>query len=148
MNKNIFFLITFLALTFVSCNDNCSDVDAPESPSLFIEVVDEVSEENVFANNTYTEDQVTVVDPDDNLVPFNVVIDSQILHIVLENEIQNNQVFYIRLNNPDVPMQDEVEVIFSTEKFSEECYTQYKVVSVNFPNNDTLEVNGIIKVKI
>ena len=40
--------LVIVTLPFLSCNDNCSDVDAPDSASLFITCIDEVSGENVF----------------------------------------------------------------------------------------------------
>lgn len=85
MKKYIFFLI--LSITIVSCNDNCNDLDAPASPSLFLDIIDEVTEENVFEDSIYLDTQVLVLDFEENDVPFNVVFDSRLMHIVLEKKI-------------------------------------------------------------
>ena len=148
MKKNIFFLIAISAITFVSCNDNCNDLDAPASPSLFLDIIDEVTEENVFVDSIYLDTQVLVQDFEENDVPFNVVFDSRLMHIVLEKKIMVDDTIYIKLNNPETMQKDSIKLFYSTERFDEECYTQYKTNSVTFPDNVNDLANGIFKVKI
>lgn len=148
MKKNIFFLIAILTLTIVSCNDDCSDLDAPASPSLFVDIIDETTENNVFVDSIYLDSQVIVQDYEENDVPFNVVFDSRIMHIVLERKILIDDTIYIKLNNPDTMIKDSIKLFYSTQRFDEECYTQYKTNSVTIPDNENELVNGIYKVKI
>lgn len=145
--KNII-TITIFAFAFIGCNNNCNDIDAPASPSLFVDIIDENTEENVFVNSTYLDTQVLVQDYEENDVPFNVVFDSRLMHIVLERKILIDDTIYIKLNNPDTMIKDSIKLFYSTEKINEECYTQYKINSVTIPDNQNELVNGIYKVKI
>lgn len=148
MKKNIFFLIAIFAITIVSCNNNCNDLDAPASPSLFVDIINETTEENVFVDSIYLDSQVIVQDYEENDVPFNVVFDSRLMHIVLERKILIDDTIYIKLNNPDTMIKDSIKLFYSTQRFDEECYTQYKTNSVTIPDNQNELVNGIYKVKI
>ncbi len=150
MKKYIFLLIAIVALTIISCSDNCSDIDAPASPSLFLDVYDEDSTtgDNIFIDSLYLDTQVLVQDYEQNDVPFNVVFDSRLMHIVLENKVLVDDTLYVKFNNPDTMDKDSIKLFYSTEKIEEECYTQFKVNSVTFPDNENELVNGIFKVKI
>lgn len=148
MKKHIFFIITILSITIVSCNNNCNELDAPASPSLFVDIIDETTEENVFVDSVYLDTQVIVQDLNENDIPFNVVFDSRLMHIVLESKILIDDTLYIKLNNPETMQKDSIKLYYSTQRFDEECYTLYKTNSVTFPNNQSELVNGIFKVKI
>ncbi len=148
MKKNIFFLIFILTLTIVSCNNNCNDLDAPSAPSLFVDIIDETTNENVFVDSVYLDTQVIVQDLEENDIPFSVVFDSRLMHIVLESNIIIDDTLYIKMNNPDTMEKDSIKLYYSTQRFEEECYTQFKVNSVTFPDNENELANGIYKVKI
>ncbi|MDK2772844.1 MAG: hypothetical protein KYX68_11545 [Flavobacterium sp.] len=148
MKKYISYIIPILAVIIVSCNDNCDNADAPSSPSLFIDLVDETTLENVFTDSTYLKEQLTIKDVEDNDVPFKVIVDSNILHVVLTNAVVENDTVFVRLNNPETLNEDEFEVVYSTEAKKEECYTLYKVNQVQFLYRENEEANGIHKVKI
>lgn len=148
MKKNIFFLIAILTITIISCNNKCNDVDAPSSPSLFVDIVDETTNENVFADSIYLDTQVQVLDLEEKNLPFSVIFDSRIMHIVLESKIKIDDTLYIKMNNPETMEKDSIKLYYSTEKIEQECYTQFKINTVTFPENENELVNGIYKVKI
>jgi hypothetical protein len=148
MKKNIFFLIAILTLTIVSCNTNCNDIDAPASPSLFVDIIDENTQENVFKDSIYLDTQVLVKDYEENDISFSIIDNSKILHIVLENDILIDDTIYIKMNNPETMQKDSIKLFYSTEKIEMECYTQYKTNSVTFPDNENELTNGIYKVKL
>lgn len=146
---NIYLVVAFI-VTLVSCSGNCSDIDAPASPSLFLDVYDEdsTSGDNIFIDSLYLDTQVVVQDYDQNDVPFNVVFDSRLMHVVLERKIIVDDTIYIKFNNPETMDKDSIKLYYSSEKIEEECYDQFKVNSVTFPDNENELVNGIFKVKI
>lgn len=145
--KNIITIVV-VALAFISCNNNCNDLDAPASPSLFVDIIDETTEENVFKDSIYLDTQVLVKDYEENDISFSIIDNSKILHIVLENKILIDDTLYIKLNNPETMQKDSIKLFYSTERFDEECYTQHKINSITFPNNENELTNGIYKVKI
>lgn len=148
MKKYIFFLIAILSITIISCNNNCSDLDAPAAPSLFVDIIDETTENNVFVDSLYLDTQVIVQDLEENDIPFSIVFDSRLMHIVLESKVLIDDTLYIKMNNPDTMEKDSIKLFYSTQRFEEECYTQFKVNSVTFPDNGNELANGIYKVKI
>ena len=148
MKKYISFLIVIFAIVIVSCNNNCDNVDAPSSPSLFIDLIDETTLENVFTDSIYLKEQLTIKDVEDNDVPFKVIVDNNILHVVLTDAVIENDTVFVKLSNPETLDEDEFEVVYSTEAQKEECYTLYKVSQVQFLYRESEETNGIHKVKI
>lgn len=150
MKKYIFSLIAIITLTIISCSDNCSDIDAPASPSLFLDVYDEDSTtgDNIFIDSLYLDTQVLVQNYEEDDVPFSVIDDSRLMHIVLENKVVVDDTIYVKFNNIDTMEKDSIKLYYSTEKIEEECYTQYKINSITFPDNENELVDGIYKVKI
>lgn len=144
-------LVLFVALVSVSligCNNNCSDVNAPDSSSLFLEFVDQTTDENVFANETFTGEQIVVTDANDELVSFNFVEDKNFIHVTFPAGILTDKVIYVTLENTETSETREVEIHLSTVAQEEECYTLYKTDNVQFPNNESTLVDGIYRVKI
>lgn len=144
-------LVLFVALVSVSligCNNNCSDVNAPDSSSLFLEFVDQTTDENVFANETFTGEQIVVTDANDELVSFNFVEDKNFIHVTFPAGILSDEVIYVTLENTETSETREVEIHLSTVAQEEECYTLYKIDNVQFPNNESALVDGIYRVKI
>lgn len=144
-------LVLFVALVSVSligCNNNCSDVNAPDSSSLFLEFVDQTTDENVFANETFTGEQIVVTDANDELVSFNFVEDKNFIHVTFPAGILTDEVIYVTLENTETSETREVEIHLSTVAQEEECYTLYKTDNVQFPNNESALVDGIYRVKI
>lgn len=144
-------LVLFVALVSVSligCNNNCSDVNAPDSSSLFLEFVDQTTDENVFANETFTGEQIVVTDANDELVSFNFVEDKNFIHVTFPAGILTDEVIYVTLENTETSETREVEIHLSTVAQEEECYTLYKTDNVQFPNNESTLVDGIYRVKI
>lgn len=144
-------LVLFVALVSVSligCNNNCSDVNAPDSSSLFLEFVDQTTDENVFANETFTGEQIVVTDANDELVSFNFVEDKNFIHVTFPAGILTDKVIYVTLENTETSETREVEIHLSTVAQEEECYTLYKIDNVQFPNNESALVDGIYRVKI
>lgn len=144
-------LVLFVALVSVSligCDNNCSDVNAPDSSSLFLEFVDQTTDENIFANEMFTGDQIVVTDANDELVSFNFVEDKNFIHVTFPAGILTDKVIYVTLENTETSETREVEIHLSTVAQEEECYTLYKIDNVQFPNNESALVDGIYRVKI
>ncbi|MGV7105558.1 hypothetical protein [Flavobacterium sp. U410] len=141
-------LVTVLSSALIGCSDNCSDVNAPDSSSLFLEFVDQTTEENVFENEMFTSDQIVITDADDELVSFNFVVDKNFIHVTFPAGILTDEVVYVTLENTETSETREIEVHLSTIAQEEECYILYKTDNVQFPNNESALVDGIYRVKI
>ncbi len=140
--------LVIVTLPFLSCNDNCSDVDAPDSASLFITCIDEVSGENVFENETFTGDQIVITDEEDELVSFSFVETKNFIHISFPAGLVTDKIITVKLENTDTSDIREIEIHLNIISQEEECYTLYKVDNVLFPNNESELVDGIYEVKI
>lgn len=141
-------LVTLLIGTLTGCNNNCSDVNAPDSSSLFLEFIDQTTDENVFENEMFTSDQIVITDADDELVSFNFIEDKNFIHVTFPAGILTDKVIYVTLENTETSETREIEIHVSTVAQEEECYTLYKIDNVQFTNNESTLVDGIYRVKI
>ena len=137
-------------VTFVnfSCSDKCSDADAPPLASLFVTFVDEVTDENVFENERFTANQISILLEDEQEVPFNFLTNTNSIHIVPLQPLAEGNTIFITLNNPETDDVVTIEVQFDIETQNQECFTLNKVVNVQTPNHDSEVVNNSYQIKI
>ena len=144
--KNSLIVMLFLTVLTLGCTkDNCSENVTPPQASIFIEILDEASQENVFTNETYTIADVSIVEFDDVPVDF-ILITRDDLNLIqifprTDNPIDNK--IYLYVGNDDI-----VEIQYDVETISTDCYTQLKTINVNVPFYMFTEENQIFRIKI
>ena len=73
MRNRITLFLVILTISLVSCNDECNEGEKATPASFFVEIIDETSGENVFENETYTAQQITIQDLDEATIPFEFI---------------------------------------------------------------------------
>jgi hypothetical protein len=142
-----FFLITLMIFS-VSCSDNCDEGDQPTPASFFVEIIDEATGENVFSNETYTLQQITILDLNDIVVPYKFIEQLNIIQIFPNNNVASGNALVIKLNNETSMQTDEINVNYDVASRSGECFTTYKIENILFPNNQSELVEAVFEVKI
>jgi hypothetical protein len=148
MRKLGYFLFILTAFVNFSCSDKCSDADAPPLASLFVAIVDEATGENVFENERFTANQISILLEDEQEVPFNFLVNTNTIHIVPLRPLAEGNIIFITLNNPETDDVVTIEVQFDIETQNKECFTLNKVVNVQTPNHDSEVVNNFYQIKI
>jgi len=141
------FLI-IIATSFVSCNDNCEEGDKPTPASFFVEIVDETSGENVFENETYTAQQITIQDLDEATIPFEFIENLNVIQIFPPVANATGNSFIIKLNNETTLQMDEIDVSYDVSSSAGECFTTFKIENILFPNNTSELVESVHVIKI
>ncbi|RBA28090.1 hypothetical protein [Flavobacterium tibetense] len=148
MRKFGYLLLAVVTFVNFSCSDKCSDADAPPLASLFVTFVDEATDENVFENERFTANQISILLEDEQEVPFNFLINTNSIHIVPLRPLAEGNTIFIILNNPETDDAVTIELQFDIETQNQECFTLNKVVNVQTPNNDSEVDNDIYQIKI
>ncbi|MFD2892927.1 hypothetical protein ACFS5J_12975 [Flavobacterium chuncheonense] len=133
---------------FTSCSDDCKDAKSPEAPSFFVELIDATSGENVFANGSFAENQVVVLDSEENDVSFSIITDLNVIHIVPEYKNLTSGSVVVKLNNLETMETKTVDIQFDINKVEQECFTMHTISNVVTPNNETELVNSVYIIKI
>lgn len=142
-------LLVFVTILVISCNDDCSEnVDAPPSPSVFVDVVNNATNNSVFTDSIYFAGETTVRNYLDADIPFSMVDSLNIMHIVLENEVIVNDTIFINLNNSIDSISNQIKILYSTEVKHEECYSLYKTTNISVFDFENEFVDGIYKIKV
>jgi hypothetical protein len=142
-NVTLVFLISIL---FLSCTkDNCSESVIPPQASIFIEVLDEDTDENVFTNETYTISDVSVVEFDDSEVDFILITrdDLNLIQIFPRTNVAIDNKIYLNIADDET-----IEIQYDVETLKTECYTQKRIINVNIPFYTSVEENEIFRIKI
>ena len=148
MRKFGYLLLAVVTFVNFSCSDKCSDADAPPLASLFVTFVDEATDENVFENERFTANQISILLEDEQEVPFNFLTNTNSIHIVPLRPLAEGNTIFITLNNPETDDVVTIEVQFDIETQNQECFTLNKVVNVQTPNHDSEVDNDIYQIKI
>jgi hypothetical protein len=148
MRKFGYLLLAVVTFVNFSCSDKCSDADAPPLASLFVTFVDEATDENVFENERFTANQISILLEDEQEVPFNFLTNTNSIHIVPLRPLAEGNTIFIILNNPETDDAVTIELQFDIETQNQECFTLNKVVNVQTPNNDSEVDNDIYQIKI
>jgi hypothetical protein len=141
------FLIVILA-SFVSCTDDCDEGDKATPASFFVEIIDETSGENVFENETYTMQQITIEDLDEASIPYEFIESSNIIQIFPPVVNPTGNTLLIKLNNETTLQMDEISVNYDVSSKKGECFTTFKIENILFPNNSSELVEAVYVIKI
>ena len=146
--KRYWSVLILIVVLFTSCSDDCKEGESPEAPSFFVELVDATSGENVFANGSFNENQLTILDGVENDVSFNFITDLNVIHIVPQYKNLTSGSVVVKLNNLDTQETKSVDIQFDINKVEQECFTMHTILNVVTPNNETELVNSVYIIKI
>ena len=132
----------------MSCNDKCNEGNLATPASFFVEIVDETSGENVFENETYTSQQITIQDIDEVAIPYEFIENLNVIQIFPPVLNATGNSFLIKLNNETTLQMDEIDVNYDVSSIVEECFTTFKIENILFPNNDSELVEAVHVIKI
>ena len=147
--KNILSLfLVVVAASLVSCNDECNEGEKATPASFFVEIIDETSGENVFENETYTAQQITIQDLDEATIPYEFIENLNVIQIFPPVTNATGNSFIIKLNNETTLQMDEIDVSYDVSSSAGECFTTFKIENILFPNNTSELVEGVHVIKI
>ena len=148
MRNRITLFLVVLTISLVSCNDECNEGEKATPASFFVEIIDETSGENVFENEMYTSQQITIQDIDEVAIPYEFIESSNIIQIFPSVVNPTGNSFIIKLNNETTLQMDEIDVTYDVSSKKGECFTTFKIENILFPNNTSELVESVHVVKI
>ena len=148
MRNRITLFLVVLTISFVSCNDECNEGEKATPASFFVEIIDETSGENVFENETYTAQQITIQDLDEATIPFEFIENLNVIQIFPPVTNATGNSFIIKLNNETTLQMDEIDVSYDVSSSAGECFTTFKIENILFPNNTSELVESVHVIKI
>ena len=148
MRNRITLFLVVLTISLVSCNDECNEGEKATPASFFVEIIDETSGENVFENEMYTSQQITIQDIDEVAIPYEFIENLNVIQIFPPVLNATGNSFLIKLNNETTLQMDEIDVNYDVSSIVEECFTTFKIENILFPNNDSEIVEAVFVVKI
>ena len=148
MRNRITLFLVVLTISLVSCNDECNEGEKATPASFFVEIIDETSGENVFENETYTAQQITIQDLDEATIPFEFIENLNVIQIFPPVTNATGNSFVIKLNNETTLQMDEIDANYDVSSSAGECFTTFKIENILFPNNTSELVEAVHVVKI
>ena len=148
MRNRITLFLVILTISLVSCNDECNEGEKATPASFFVEIIDETSGENVFENETYTAQQITIQDLDEATIPFEFIENLNVIQIFPPVTNATGNSFVIKLNNETTLQMDEIDVNYDVSSSAGECFTTFKIENILFPNNTSELVESVHVIKI
>ena len=148
MRNRITLFLVVLTISLVSCNDECNEGEKATPASFFVEIIDETSGENVFENETYTAQQITIQDLDEATIPFEFIENLNVIQIFPSVTNATGNSFVIKLNNETTLQMDEIDVSYDVSSSAGECFTTFKIENILFPNNTSDLVESVHVIKI
>ena len=148
MRNRITLFLVVLTISLVSCNDECNEGEKATPASFFVEIIDETSGENVFENEMYTSQQITIQDIDEVAIPYEFIESSNIIQIFPSVVNPTGNSFIIKLNNETTLQMDEIDVTYDVSSKKGECFTTFKIENILFPNNTSELDENVHVVKI
>ena len=148
MRNRITLFLVVLTISLVSCNDECNEGEKATPASFFVEIIDETSGENVFENEMYTSQQITIQDIDEVAIPYEFIESSNIIQIFPSVVNPTGNSFIIKLNNETTLQMDEIDVTYDVSSKKGECFTTFKIENILFPNNTYELVESVHVIKI
>ena len=148
MRNRITLFLVILTISLVSCNDECNEGEKATPASFFVEIIDETSGENVFENETYTSQQITIQDSDEATIPFEFIENLNVIQIFPPVTNATGNSFIIKLNNETTLQMDEIDVSYDVSSSAGECFTTFKIENILFPNNTSELVESVHVIKI
>lgn len=147
--KKVISLFAILIITsLVSCNDDCDEGNKATPASFFVEIVEETSGENVFENETYTMQQISIEDLEETSIPYEFIESSNIIQIFPQVSNATGNTLLIKLNNETTLQMDEINVNYDVTSTAGECFTTFKIENILFPNNASELVESVYVIKI
>ena len=146
MKKGSIVLLFLLTILGLGCTkDNCSENVTPPQISIFVEVLDEVTNENVFTNETYTLADISVVEFDDTEVFFNFITRDSLNYIQIfpKADVALDNKIYLKISNDE-----NIEIQYDVKTLSTDCYTHKNIKNVDIPFYTFTEENKLFRVKI
>ena len=141
-------VVLIITLVNISCNDDCDEGNKPTPASFFVEIVDETTGENVFENETYTMQQITIEDLDEASIPYEFIENLNVIQIFPKVSNPTGNSILIKLNNETTLQMNEIDVNYDVSSFEGECFTTFKIENILFPNNDSELVEAVHVIKI
>ena len=148
MRNRITLFLVVLTISLVSCNDECNEGEKATPASFFVEIIDETSGENVFENETYTAQQITIQDLDEATIPFEFIENLNVIQIFPPVTNATGNSFVIKLNNETNLQMDEIDANYDVSSSAGECFTTFKIENILFPNNTSELVESVHVIKI
>ena len=148
MRNRITLFLVVLTISLVSCNDECNEGEKATPASFFVEIIDETSGENVFENETYTSQQITIQDLDEATIPFEFIENLNVIQIFPPVTNATGNSFVIKLNNETTLQMDEIDANYDVSSSAGECFTTFKIENILFPNNTSELVESVHVIKI
>ena len=148
MRNRITLFLVILTISLVSCNDECNEGEKATPASFFVEIIDETSGENVFENETYTAQQITIQDLDEATIPFEFIENLNVIQIFPPVTNATGNSFIIKLNNETTLQMDEIDVSYDVSSSAGECFTTFKIENILFPNNTSELAESVHVIKI
>ena len=148
MRNRITLFLVVLTISLVSCNDECNEGEKATPASFFVEIIDETSGENVFENEMYTSQQITIQDIDEVAIPYEFIESSNIIQIFPSVVNPTGNSFIIKLYNETTLQMDEIDVTYDVSSKKGECFTTFKIDNILFPNNTYELVESVHVIKI
>ena len=148
MRNRITLFLVILTISLVSCNDECNEGEKATPASFFVEIIDETSGENVFENETYTAQQITIQDLDEATIPFEFIENLNVIQIFPPVTNATGNSFVIKLNNETTLQMDEIDANYDVSSSAGECFTTFKIENILFPNNTSELVESVHVIKI
>ncbi len=148
MRNRITLFLVVLTISLVSCNDECNEGEKATPASFFVEIIDETSGENVFENETYTSQQITIQDLDEATILFEFIENLNVIQIFPPVTNATGNSFVIKLNNETTLQIDEIDANYDVSSSAGECFTTFKIENILFPNNTSELVENVHVIKI
>jgi len=142
--KSLFIVLT-IAFLSVNCSKSCSENATPPQASVFIELIDATTEENLFTNLTYTEGDIVVKNVNNEDVDFSFVTkdDLNLIQIFPSTDVATNNSVTLYMGTVET-----IEIQYNVEAIQTECYTQKKIIDFVTPNYTIIVANQIYRIKI
>ena len=141
-------VVLIITLVNISCNDDCDEGNKPTPASFFVEIVDETTGENVFENETYTMQQITIEDLDEASIPYEFIENLNVIQIFPKVSNPTGNSILIKLNNETTLQMDEIDVNYDVSSSAGECFTTFKIENILFPDNTSELVESVHVIKI
>lgn len=148
MRNRITLFLVVLTISLVSCNDECNEGEKATPASFFVEIIDETSGENVFENEMYTSQQITIQDIDEVAIPYEFIENLNVIQIFPPVTNATGNSFVIKLNNETTLQMDEIDANYDVSSSAGECFTTFKIENILFPNNTSDLVESVHVIKI
>jgi hypothetical protein len=134
-----------IAVLFYACDKPCQDASTGP-PSFSIEIIDAVTNENVFTNEAFTQSQLQVTSTNSTLFNYSFISDNN-LNILLISPAWEEGTFTTTLKlGADIT----IPIIAKVKKVSDDCNTNYVIETVTINNYENYfdQENYIYKIKI